>query len=150
METVSHELLNSVAKVKEDICTFTDQLCAAVVARREALLDEVEKIRKEKAYVLYEQGDIVQVIRTKLKGNIMSIQHTLEGTRDVEEVSMNKNLVAMMPVFEANIPSLKPQAESHVSVCFPMEALLHSVKGAGSVSGGSTSVEKTTASGKYW
>ena len=148
VETVSHELHNTVAKVKEDICTFTDQLCAAVVARREALLDEVEKIRKEKAFLLYEQGDLLQVIRTNLEGNIKSIQDTLEGARDVEVVSMNKNLAAMMSAFEANIPPLKPQAESHVSVSFPLEALLLSIKGAGSVSDGSTSVEKTTASGE--
>ena len=148
VETVSHELHNTVAKVKEDICTFTDQLCAAVVARREALLDQVEKIRKEKAFVLYEQGDLLQVIRTNLEGNIKSIQDTLEGARDVEVVSMNKNLAAMMSAFEANIPPFKPQAESHVSVSFPLEALLQSIKGAGSVNDGSTSVEKTTASGE--
>ena len=148
VETVSHELHNTVAKVKEDICTFTDQLCAAVVARREALLDVVEKIRKEKAFVLYEQGDLLQVIRTNLEGNIKSIQDTLEGARDVEVVSMNKNLAAMMSAFEANIPPLKPQAESHVSVSFPLEALLQSIKGAGSVNDGSTSVEKTTVSGE--
>ena len=148
VETVSHELHNTVAKVKEDICTFTDQLCAAVVARREALLDDVEKIGKEKAFVLYEQGDLLQVIRTNLEGNIKSIQDTLEGARDVEVMSMNKNLAAMMSAFEANIPPLKPQAESHVSVSFPLEALLQSIKGAGSVNDGSTSVEKTTASGE--
>ena len=148
VETVSHELHNTVAKVKEDICTFTDQLCAAVVARREALLDEVEKIRKEKAFVLYEQVDLLQVIRTNLEGNIKSIQDTVDGARDVEVVSMNKKLAAMMSAFEANIPPLKPQAESHVSVSFPGEALLQSIKGAGSVSDGSTSVEKTTASGE--
>ena len=148
VETVSHELHNTVAKVKEDICTFTDQLCTAVVARREALLDEVEKIRKEKAFVLYEQGDLLQVIRTNLEGNIKSIQDTVEGARDVEVVSMNKNLAAMMSAFEANIPPLKPQAESHVSASFPLEALLQSIKGAGSVNDGSTSVEKTTASGE--
>ena len=148
VETVSHELHNTVAKVKEDICTFTDQLCAAVVARREALLDEVEKIRKEKAFVLYEQGDLLQVIRTNLEGNIKSIQDTLEGARDVEVVSMNKNLAAMMSAFEANIPPLKPQAESHVSVSFPLEALLHSIEEAGSVRDWSISVEKTTASGE--
>ena len=148
VETVSHELHNTVAKVKEDICTFTDQLCAAVVARREALLDEVEKIRKERAFVLYEQGDLLQVIRTNLEGNIKSIQDTLEGARDVEVVSMNKNLAAMMSTLEANIPPLKPQTASHVSVSFSLEALLQSIKGAGSVSDGSTSVEKTTASGK--
>ena len=148
VETVSHELHNTVAKMKEDICTFTDQLCAAVVARREALLDEVEKIRKEKAFVLYEHGDLLQVIRTNLEGNIKSIQDTLEGARDVEVVSMDKNLAAMMSAFEANIPPLKPQAESHVSVSFPLEALLQSIKGAGSVSDGSTSMEKTIASGE--
>ena len=148
VETVSHELHNTVAKVKEDICIFTDQLCAAVVARREALLDVVEKIRKEKAFVLYEQGDLLQVIRTNLEGNIKSIQDTLEGARDVEVVSMNKNLAAMMSAFEANIPPLKPQAESHVSVSFRLEALLQSIKEVGLVSYGSTSVEKTTASGE--
>ena len=86
VETVSHELHNTFAKVKKDICTFTDQLCAAVIARREALLDEVEKIRKEKAFVLDEQGDLLQVIRTNLEGNIKSIQDTLEGARDMEVV----------------------------------------------------------------
>ena len=130
---------------KEDTCTFTDQLCAAVVARREALLDEVEKIRKEKAIVLYEQGDLLQVIRTNLEGNIKSIQDTLGRAKDVEVVSMNKNLAAMMTGFGANMPPLMPQ---DVSVSFPLEALLHSIKGAGSVNDGSTSVEKTTASGE--
>ena len=43
---------------------------------------------------------------------------------------MNKNLAAMMSTFEANIPPLKPQVESHVSVSFPLEALLlQSIKG---------------------
>ena len=148
VETVSHDLHNTVAKVKENICAFTDELCAAVVARREALLDEVEKIRKGKAFVLNEQGDILQVIRTNLEGNIKNIQETLEGARDVEVVSMNKKLAAMMSAFEANIPPLKPQTESHVSVSLPLEALLQSIKGAGSVNDGSTSVEETTASGE--
>ena len=148
VETVSHDLHNTVAKVKENICTFTDELCAAVVARREVLLDEVEKIRKGKAFVLNEQGDILQVIRTNLEGNIKNIQEALEGARDVEVVTMNKKLAAMMSAFEANIPPLKPQTESHVSVSLPLEALLQSIKGAGSVNDGSTSVEKTTVSGK--
>ena len=148
VETVSHELHNSIAKMKEDICNFTDQLCAAVVARREALLDEVEKIRKEKASALYEQGDLLEVIRTNLEGNVNTIHDALEGARDAEVVSMNNNLIAAMSAFEVNIPPLKPQAESHVSVSFPLEVLLQTIKGAGSVNDGSTSVEKTTASGE--
>ena len=145
---VSAELERNVTKVKEDICKFTEEICAAAVLRRNVLLDELEEIRMRKAIVLSAQGDLLQVFQINLEDNVKGIKQTIERGRHLDVIAKKLELSAINSFFVTNMPPLKPLTKSFVSLSFPRHAMLENIKKAGTLNDGSTCVEKTTASGE--
>ena len=122
------------------------QLYAALFAREQALLNELQQLHKTKAFTLTEQRDRLRIFQACLESAVQRAMSTVQSG-NTELLVARTDVVATLEAMEKQPPALEPQEDCVLNFNANLKQLLDLLNNAGMVNGKSTCAATTTAEG---
>jgi len=122
------------------------QLYAALFAREQALLNELEQLHKTKAFILTEQRDRLRIFQACLESAVQRAMSTVQSG-NTELLVARTDVVATLEAMEKQPLALEPQEDCVLNFKANLKQLLDLLNNAGMVSDKSTCAATTTAEG---
>ena len=122
------------------------QLYAALFAREQALLNELEQLHKTKAFTLTEQRDRLRIFQACLESAVQRAMSTVQSG-NTELLVARTDVVATLEAMEKQPLALEPQEDCVLNFKANLKQLLDLLNNAGMVSDKSTCAATTTAEG---
>ena len=122
------------------------QLYAALFAREQALLHELEQLHKTKAFTLTEQRDRLLIFQACLESAVQRIMSTVQSG-NTELLVARTDVVATLEAMEKQPLALEPQEDCVLNFNADLKQLLDLLNNTGMVSDKSTCAATTTAEG---
>ena len=122
------------------------QLYAALSVREQALLNELDKLHKTKAFALTEQRDRLRIFQACLESAVQRAMSTVQSG-NTELLVARSDIVATLEAIEKQPLVLEPQANCVLRFDVKLQQLLDLLSKAGTVSDKSACKATTTAEG---
>lgn len=122
------------------------QLYAALFAREQALLNELERLHKIKKFTLTEQRDRLRIFQACLESAVQRAMSTVQSG-NTELLVARTDVVATLEAMEKQPLALEPQEDCVLNFNANLKQLLDLLNNVGMVCGKSTCAATTTAEG---
>ena len=122
------------------------QLYAALFAREQALLNELEQLHKTKAFTLTEQRDRLRIFQACLESAVQRAMSTVQSG-NTELLVARTDVVATLEAMEKQPLALEPQEDCVLNFNANLKQLLDLLNNAGMVNDKSACAATTTAEG---
>ena len=128
-------------------CSFSLQLHAALTAREQVLMNELDHLLKTNTFTLTEQRNRLRTFQACLESAVQRAKTAIQSPGNAELLVARSDVVSTLQALESTPPVLEPQAKSLMKFFLDHKKLLDEVNKAGVVTDSSACADTTTVEG---